>query len=247
MSLIELARLTIVVGVFLRPVNFATAQPTCSSPSVDYGGDVCLDLSAATDISKHHATIDEQIGKTLERIQTLMPLDSLKVAVISDAERTIPCMGIGGYTSGRHDVQIFLDPDFDDLQSVLLTELAPMFAHESHHAMRMRTVNYGYTVLEASISEGLADHFAIEVTGTEPPRWSTYLSAAELEIWIPEVESRSSGDYEHSEWFFGSTPDIPVWTGYSVGYELVRRYLEQHTDSLPSTLHDEPAASFVLE
>lgn len=247
MSAKSTARGSTVVGVFLLLACSATAQTTCSSPSVEYGGNVCLDLSAATDITEHHATIDEQIGKTLERIQALMPLDSLNVAVISDAERTIPYMGIGGFTSGRHDVQIFLDPGFDDLRSVLLTELAPMFAHESHHAMRMRTVNYGYTVLEASISEGLADHFAIEVTGAEPPPWSTYLSAAELEKWIPEVEARSSGDYEHSEWFFGSTPDIPVWTGYSVGYELVRRYLELHIDSLPSTLHSEPAASFVLE
>ena len=64
-------------------------------------------------------------------------------------------------------------------------------------------------------------------------------------MWIPEVEARASGSYSHAEWFFGTTPGTPRWTGYAVGFELVRAYLEAEPTRRASALVDEPAASFV--
>ena len=67
----------------------------------------------------------------------------------------------------------------------------------------------------------------------------------ELATWIPEVLTHDSGPYEHDRWFFGTTTSVPRWTGYAVGFELVRRYLEGHPGARASTLVDQPGSVFV--
>ena len=37
--------------------------------------------------------------------------------------------------------------------------------------------------------------------------------------------------YDHSLWFYGTSPKKVVrWAGYSLGYELVRAYIDAHPD-----------------
>lgn len=140
--------------------------------------------------------------------------------------------------------RLFGDSDWPDLEAVIRSELSPTLAHEIHHAMRRRAIGYGSTLLQAVVSEGLADQFSIEVSPDYDPPWTRALTEEELAIWIPEVLARSTGSYSHPEWFFGSG-SVPYWTGYAVGFELVRLFLEGHPDHRASTLVGEPETSFV--
>ena len=53
-----------------------------------------------------------------------------------------------------------------------------------HHCARWGTVGYGETLLEAMISEGLAEHFDIEVNKTKPTMWATALDKKNLEKYL---------------------------------------------------------------
>ncbi|MGE0554605.1 MAG: DUF2268 domain-containing putative Zn-dependent protease, partial [Gemmatimonadales bacterium] len=164
---------------------------------------------------------------------------------IADATQVIPEVGMGGLNPSPDEVRLYADPSWPDLELVLRTHLLSQLAHEIHHAMRRRAIGYGSTLLEAAISEGLADHFALEASGGSPPPWALALTPSELSVWIPQVVSRSTGSYVHAEWFFGTNPTIPRWTGYAVGFELVRAHLDRDPTRRASLLVGAPATSFV--
>lgn len=215
-----------------------------ASCTTEFPGGFCLDLSAAGGLQAHQDIIEEEVGAALEAILPLMDVRDLRITVFDNAARTIPETGFGGFNPDAQEVQLFGDASRPDLESILRAELGPTLAHEIHHAMRRRAVGYGSTLLEAAVSEGLADHFSIEVYPSYDPPWTQALTEEELAIWLPEVVSRSSGAYDHAEWFFGVGGPAPRWTGYSVGFELVRLRLADHPDERPSTLVGEPASSF---
>ncbi|MVZ80379.1 peptidase, partial [Escherichia coli] len=50
-------------------------------------------------------------------------------------------------------------------------------------------------------------------------------------------------DYNHNVWFFGAG-DLPRWLGYSLGFDLVARYLSAHPEHRASTLTDASAEVF---
>ena len=85
--------------------------------------------------------------------------------------------------------------------------------------MRFRGPGYGLTLLEAMISEGMADHFAIELLDSPIPPWSDafpedrtdfYLARAELEL--------DSTTFDFNNWFFGPSFDLPRWSGYTLSF-----------------------------
>lgn len=96
------------------------------------------------------------------------------------------------------------------------------------------------------ISEGLADQFAVEVAGTEPAMWATALSGDALATWTDRSRDEwFNSDYNHNALFFGASASIPRRAGYSIGFELTRKYLQAHLARRPSNLFAEPASSFL--
>lgn len=175
-----------------------------------------------------------------------MPVDGVTIRVLADPTRIIPELGFGGFTPNSEEVQLFVDPAWPNLAQSLATELFPLLAHELHHTMRHRTAGYGSALFNAMISEGLADYFSIEVAGVDPPIWSTALMGAELEAWMERAsEGWLQGPYDHDGWFFGTDSEIPRWAGYSIGFELVRRFLSSNPTRRASDLFGEPALSFL--
>ena len=62
-------------------------------------------------------------------------------------------------------------------------------------------------------------------TGISPPIWSVAVSGIELESWIDTARiTWTDSPYDHSKWFFGTTNDVPWWTGYAIGYKLVKDF-----------------------
>jgi uncharacterized protein YjaZ len=219
----------------------ASEPPACDE---QLGHGVCLDLSAAAGLVTHEAVIAEEVMRTLDAVRSLLDVTDLRISIVADASQVIPEVGLGGYNPSADEVLLFADPASQDLEAILRSELASMLAHEIHHAMRRRAIGYGSTLLQAAVSEGLADHFSLEVHPRDAPPWARALTNEQLAVWIPEVLARSTGTYDHPEWFYGSS-SVPRWTGYAVGFELVRAHLDGDPMRRASTLVDEPAASFV--
>ena len=115
-----------------------------------------------------------------------------------------------------------------------------------HHVARFRAGRFSSNLFEAMINEGLADHFSIEVAGTDPPIWSRALTAQQLATWSERARAQwFDSNYNHDAWFFGAAPPIPRWAGYSIGFDLVGQFLAADPSRRPSKLHAEPAASFI--
>jgi hypothetical protein len=117
----------------------------------------------------------------------------VEITVRVSPERTIPGIGIGGFTGPKGNVAIAIDPSHTDLRHTLETWIPATVAHELHHSSRMRVgPGYGVTLGQAIVSEGLADRFAYEVFPDTPPQpWDHALTKAQ------EQASWLSSAHEH--------------------------------------------------
>jgi hypothetical protein len=226
------------------------------SPACDSGGGSSPsgpDTSAANEIRLsdpngqlrgQEATIRELVTSTLDRVNGVLPLTGVTITVIADASRAIGGYGLGGFTPNANTVEIYVDPAFPSLAQLLPDRLPPLAAHELHHAKRFRGPGYGSTLLEAMVSEGLADHFSIELLGAPVPPWSDAFpideTARYLDLARPELDSTS---YDHDRWFFSASPQLPRWTGYTLGFRLVEAYQAEHPGTA-ADLVNTPADAF---
>lgn len=170
------------------------------------------------------AVVDDAVAAASDRLR-LPPVD---VTVGVDPAEAIPEVGVGGRTDVTGAVSISLDPTHDRFRRALEVWLPVMVAHELHHAVRAETgPGYGSKVVDAMVSEGLADAFTEEVHPNAPPSpWTRALGRQATCRWWREAQ-RERGHYGHAVWFFGAGR-IPRWAGYTVGYRLVRSYLREH-------------------
>ncbi len=216
-----------------------------SSGVINLNNGVCLKFESndlESEIQSQIISITEDI---LQDINNVMPISDIVIRFINNPNSIIPEIGIGGYNPSSDEIIIYYDPNRNELESSIELELAFQISHEIHHAKRRRSVGYGNTLLEALVSEGLADCFAIEVTGAPNPLWSTAVTGNDLDIWIENNRnSWNQGPYNHSDWFLGTNPQIPRWLGYSMGFKIVKDYIANNPGSLASQLHNEPATSF---
>lgn len=182
---------------------------------------------------------------TLARVRKALPVSGVTITVIPDPSGTIPGYGVGGYTPSAYGVKIYIDPSFSD-NAVLRDHVALTLAHELHHAVRWRGPGYGRTLLEALITEGLADRFAIDVLGVPAPPWSDAFPREQTAHFLDLARAEfASPTYDHDRWFFGAAGSLPRWTGYTLGFRLVEAYQDRHPGATPARLVDTPASLFL--
>ena len=175
--------------------------------------------------------IENNFTQIIEKITDKIPVSDVIVSVFKDPKHTISEVGIGGYTPNANTLFVYLDVSHPNLNKHLVEELTATLAHELHHCLRWRNPGYGETLFEALITEGLADHFELEITKMKPRPWDKALSAKQ----IPEILKRAALEYDnkeysHEDWFFGNKQrDLPRWTGYTLGFHLVSEYLKNGT------------------
>ena len=98
------------------------------------------------------------------------------------------------------------------------------------------------TLLDAMIAEGVGDAFANNQYPHLRPAWTQALSpSVEAGVW-PKVHRRLgvSDPTEIRRILFGDNDQIPQWTGYTIGYQIVKGYLQNHQSSTPASLVSVP-------
>jgi uncharacterized protein YjaZ len=186
-------------------------------------------LDAAEHLREHREHILERTDQTVRRVRELIPVEQVDVMIVENPSWTIPNVGLGGYSPTPHLVQIWLDPNVTDFKHNLERELAPTLAHEFHHAIRWHNPGYGQTLLEAMVTEGLAQAFEVPFRDGQIPRYAILEHPSRMNelMKLSRLEFQNT-TYDHNGWFFGSEArDIPKWTGYALGFEIVKRYLEK--------------------
>lgn len=183
------------------------------------------------------------------KIQNTLEIPDIDFVVYAGSEGTIDYLGIGGRCINKHLVMIVINPSFPGLKKTILSDLKRIIAHESYHCTRNYTYGQKYTLLDSLVNEGLADHYEIELFQSPPQRWDTTLHNDQITQYM-EMAKRElhNPTYNHRAWFFGSKEkQIPRWTGYTLGFHLVGRYLKNHPDKKPSNLYDTEVKEFILD
>lgn len=129
--------------------------------------------------------------------------------------------GVSGFCPWKNTIIIFIHPNANRWRIALKNT----FCHEYAHAVIFNYHNQE-TLLDGIIFDGLAEHFRISLVNGILEPWSKALNKKEAKYILNELkyklESRSHKLY--NEVFYGGGK-YPLWTGYSIGFYIVRDYL----------------------
>ncbi|MBQ9019884.1 hypothetical protein IJ096_00985 [Candidatus Saccharibacteria bacterium] len=141
----------------------------------------------------------------------------------------IPEDGVGGRTITSDFIEFGIDEKkaTEDLMS-------EMIAHEICHAARWgKNSEWANSLFDGIISEGIATYFeAMFVQDRKEKTFfiKTILGRTDKEnkgILDALREQLDSNYYDYNMIFFNGNDSIPRWAGYSLGYYLVKKYLEK--------------------
>ena len=190
------------------------------------------------------------IREIIPRIQKLIPADSVMINLAISSSEVLPMLGVGARTTSDHSLLFYFDPKNPNFRVEFVIH---GLVHECLHPSRLRMPQWQLTLLECMITEGIADHFMIEVLKCEQPAWSRALTEKEIHQYMVKVKPilfmrYDSWTEEFTEkyfvpWMFGRTGDdpIPGWTGYTLGWRIVENYLKAHPEARASSLVFAPA------
>jgi uncharacterized protein YjaZ len=69
------------------------------------------------------------------------------------------------------------------------------------------------------------------------------LAPADIDRYLALAAPELDEPNDYDRWFFGFDPDIPRWTGYTLGYHLVAEYQARAGRSAAELVHT-PASAF---
>jgi len=207
-------------------------------------GETIRIVDPAGALQPYAADIRAVTGSTLESADDLISVDGVTITIDADASRAIGGYGIGGFAPDGSTVEISIDAAFPGLEGILADRLSFTVAHELHHVARWRGPGYGSTLLEAMVSEGLADHFGVELLGASPQPWSSAFPEGRTEELLDRARPLFDSGYDHPAWFFGTDPTLPRWTGYTLGFRLVERHKRANPGATAVSLVNTPAGAF---
>ena len=199
-------------------------------------------LDARGTLGDLRAWLEGRLTDTFARANAVLPLQPLDI-VVQAGPHVIPEKGHLGSAPRPGVVFLTVDPTSPVLRPNANASLERGFAHELHHAARWDGPGYGSTLGEALVSEGLAGHFAGELFGPAPEPWESLDPAVVREHTAVAEQLWDETDYDHAGWFWG-TGTLPRWLGYSMGFQLVGRFLAAHPGSTAASLAEVDAAAF---
>ena len=152
----------------------------------------------------------------------------------------IPEDGVGGYTYASNFIVSALD-----LKSMSIPRFKEMLAHELGHAARWgKNDEWMNTLFDGMISEGVATYFGTEFAKNNSEK--QFFTKAMLERSDEENEhilnelrgNLDDKNYDYTTIFFTGNDKLPRWSGYSLGYYLVKKYLEKTHKTIEEALAD---------
>jgi hypothetical protein len=188
-------------------------------------------LEAEGSLQSWKDQITSEIEETCTIVSRLVSPPRLDILVQRQSGWVIPEIGMVGHTYRRSLFSLTLDPDNPNFERCLADgTLRRQVAHEVHHCLRNAGPGYGRSLGEALVSEGLAGQFVTQLFTSSPELWERAVDPAVLPSLFPDEAALASTAYDHSAWFFGAGGRFPKWLGYTLGYTIVGRWLEETPD-----------------
>jgi uncharacterized protein YjaZ len=195
----------------------------------------------------------ELAEEALHRCAMALPRPDLSARVVllpGDGQSrvlTSQMHGVLGISLGSQTTLLFLWPT-SEWQPWLGYTVAHEYAHLVRNLLLPRRMSGNKlvyqksqepeTLLDAMVAEGIADAFAMELCpGMEPASVVALSAETETQVW-PKVRRRlaATDTSEIRRFLFGDNDRVPVWTGYTIGYRVVKGYLAAHPAARPASL-----------
>ena len=155
----------------------------------------------------------------------------------------IPEDGVGGHTR-TSDFIVFAINEEKATENLI----SEMVAHELCHAARWgKNDEWINSLFDGVINEGIATYFEAEFVKDRTEKTvfiKTILerSDEENEKILEKLRSQlDSNYYDYDTIFFNGSNELPRWSGYSLGYYLVRKYLKKTGKKIEDAFADKYA------
>ena len=152
----------------------------------------------------------------------------------------IPEDGVGGYTYAGDFIVLALD-----LKNMSIPRFKEMLVHELGHAARWgKNDEWMNTLFDGMISEGVATYFGTEFAKNNSEkqfftRAMLKRSDEENERILNELRGNlDDKNYDYQTIFFTGNDKLLRWSGYSLGYYLVKKYLEKTHKTIEEAFTD---------
>jgi hypothetical protein len=184
-------------------------------------------LEAEGELQPWRTQIISEIKAGRTAISRLISPPRLDILVQRRAGAVIPEIGMVGRAYRKSLFALTFDPDNERFSACLSDgSVRRQVAHEVHHCLRMAGPGYGDTLGEVLVSEGLAGRFVGRLFGSPPEPWERAVDDEALRVNHPDLEALRSTTYDHAAWFVGAGGLRPRWLGYTLGYEIVGKWLD---------------------
>ena len=227
------------------PILVVAALASCVQPSHPASGPPTWKLAhgrftvkasadAIATAAAAHVDLHGVVQRTLDLVDRRLPGPPTVIAITHDAH-VIPEVGTNGFTdprTGRVSIE-FTRVGAVSFNQTLTFWLPRVLAHELDHSVRILAgPGYGNTLLDAMVSEGLADNFDTSVFPGSPQPWDVAITHDQAGTLWQQAQPMLANDSLSviRGWLFGDGT-IPRWTAYTLGYQLVAGYLARHPDT----------------
>lgn len=239
----------------LHPSIMELGERSAVTQLGDADPDALIEALNTLEEASPKAIVEQALAKASERL----PRPDLQSRVFlfpGDGESRVltrQMNGVLGFSLGAQAMMVFLWP-VDGWKEWLEYTVTHEYIHLVRNLMFPRGLAGGKlvymksqqpeTLLDVMVAEGLADAFATEIHQDMRPRWTDALTPDIKQRMWPRVQRRLSvsDTTEIRRMLFGDGDRVPLWTGYTFGYDIVKSYLESHPDALPTNLTGLPAS-----
>lgn len=168
-------------------------------------------------------------------VRNLLPgLSQHLTFTVWPTSQVIPETGETAATVDTSWIRFSIDPNHKrSLDEIVDTELRRTFFHEAHHATRIKTEQWGESLVSDAIFEGSATVFERDFTDGEP-LWGQY-DPEVIEDWTADFLSAQNDRSKKQEWFI-KHPDGRRWIAYKVGTYIVDQALMHNSSETAATL-----------
>lgn len=201
-----------------------------------------------------HLQFDSFIQSELDRLQEKYPSGKpikFELFVLDENDDFVKDKlgGVSAFTDWDGKMCFVVYPD----EKVRFT-LKSVIAHEYHHHWRMsrlRMNEEGETLLDRLVLEGLAEHFVrIELGESYLGPMMDALSEKEARsLWKKKYRAHLYDKGSSTDFYLFGDDDlgIPFWAGYSLGYYLVKWFIERYSSISIEELTLYPSEKYIVD
>lgn len=165
------------------------------------------------------------IRQTIKKCYKVLPLGPTKVFVFPTFYSFVrnKMFGVTGSSLWKNTIFLFINPT-----KGWENALREAICHEFNHSVVSQCYKRE-TLLDDLIFEGLAEHFREKVVNGSSAPWSKTIPLRETKKIFKRIRRMlNSKDYKVSRSLFFGDKKYPLWTGYSIGYQIIKSFLRNN-------------------